>query len=34
MVIVQVDDLAAEVPRLEPTGIRKVLEVDFCSISP
>lgn len=29
MVIVQVDDLAAEVARLEPTGIRKVLEVDI-----
>jgi len=34
MVIVQVDYLAAEVARLEHTGIRKVLEVDFCSISP
>ena len=29
MVIVQVEDLAEEVARLEPTGIRKVFEVDI-----
>ena len=29
MVIVQVDDLAVEVARLEPAGIRKVFEVDI-----